>query len=1013
MLEKFASMKFKPILKTLRFVTSIPILTRFCLIHRSTNHSFMKQLLTFLFCLPLLMGSLAAQTIFVAGDATGANDGSSWADAYTSLDAALGAAEDGNSIWVKTGTYVPDSTFTVSDGINLLGGFAGTETSADGADPVANVTILSGDVNGDDDPDQIDANRSDNVRILAITEGTASVTIAGFTFANGQLASGAPTDFSGAGILTLSPVTIANCIFTGNVADYGAAISLLGAGMDLAEISNVTVNGNVASARGVIYSEGAANISVDGSSFDGNFAGRGAVYFVESENVSVTNSDFTNNTGARSPAIGYFTATPGYIGDCTFTNNTATGEGGAIYLFSGDNTTRPADAEDYIIENSTFDGNTATGSGGTIFCLRVNSTIRNCTFTGSETAGRGGVINYSNGDVKRAQVIENCQFTGNNSTSIGTVIYLQNKTDLDVTGCSFVENGDAISSDLGAICYLGNFDSTEAGVAFVGEFNVDNSQFIGNQSSGNSGAINIQNNVGNVIFNVTNSRFEGNFAFAQNNRSGLGGAITTLPGVISSYDNCVFQFNEATFGGAIAPLTNTIDPLVPRELGSIEVTNSQFVQNGAITSGGSIYAEGMPKTFINNVFAANLATFGGAIYMTTDSLLVSDNTLINNTFYSNIADGNDNSFADDVVIFETDGAEVTVTLQNNAFISEGINANFEFGGEPEMTSLGGNYYLQEPVEGAPFDEALDFFDAPDEITALFIDPDDDVDPEGRDFRLRTEDEDGDPIENPLVDMGTTGDLVPGTDLLGGERDATPDIGAYEAGAVILPTVAEIVIGSPVHTTLETLLGQANLVETLQGEGTFTVFAPTDAAFSVVPQEVLDLLGEGDNLTNVLLTHVLGFVAPSSAVTDGLVAPSLAPGTNLSFTNDGAGVITVTTEQSAIATVTMADLMASNGVVHVIDAVLVPAIVAVTNFDGAGVEVTFFPNPVQNQMNVRIDDASITEMNISVINLNGQRVNNWNLGNGNNVIDFTSVPAGTYTLEIELDGATYSKQVVKQ
>lgn len=967
----------------------------------------MKQLLTFLFCLPLLISGLSAQTIFVAADAAGSNDGSSWANAYTSLDSALVAATDGQSVWVKAGTYVPGTTFTVGTGISLLGGFAGTETMASQADPDANVTILSGDVAGDDDPAQLDANRADNVRVLAITPGTAMVTIDGFTFKGGQLAAGTPIDvFSGGGILTYSPIAVNRCVFTENVAPYGAAISLIGAAMDMATISNVSVTNNFASARGVIYSDGASNVSISTASFEDNLAGRGAIYLVGTENVSTTGSSFRNNGSTdRSPAIGYFTSTPGYIGNCEFIDNVSAGSGGAIYLFSGDNATRPADANDYIVENCDFTGNTAAGSGGAAFNLNVNSTFRNCQFVGNSITGgsRGGAINSSVGNIKRANVVDSCLFQNNTADLLGSAIYLQSQTDFDVTNSLFEGNGGATGNDLGAICFLGNFDSTS--VDFRGVFNVDNTQFIGNQSGGNSGAINVQNNVGNVFLNVTNSTFEGNFAL-QGARSGLGGAVTTLPGMISTYDNSIFRFNEGTFGGVIAALSDTISALAPREPSSLTMTNCIFEQNTAITTGGVLYSEDLSVISINNVFAANLATFAGALYLATDSLRSGDHQLINNTFYGNIADGDDNSVADDVFLVESDGGASSVILQNNAFTSEGFLFNFEFSGAPEMTSLGGNYYVQEIAVEAPFADN-DIMDTPDDITAFYADADDDVDPEGRDFTLANLD------ENPLVDMGTTGDLVPTTDLNGFNRDATPDIGAYEAGSMPLQTVADIVINSEVHTTLETLLGQAGLVGTLQGEGPFTVFAPTDAAFALLSAETLDLLGQGDNLTNTLLTHVVSGAVPSSAVTDGLVAPSLAPMTNLSFTNDGAGTITVTTDQSAVATVIMADLQATNGIVHVIDMVLVPAIVAVTNFDGAGLEVTFFPNPVQDQMNVRIEDASITEMNISVININGQRISNWSLGNGNNLIDFSKVPAGTYTLEIQLDGETYSKQVVKQ
>ena len=144
---------------------------------------------------------------------------------------------------------------------------------------------------------------------------------------------------------------------------------------------------------------------------------------------------------------------------------------------------------------------------------------------------------------------------------------------------------------------------------------------------------------------------------------------------------------------------------------------------------------------------------------------------------------------------------------------------------------------------------------------------------------------------------------------------------------------------------------------------------------------------------------------------GMVVASLAPGTNLEFGVGGS--VTVTTPQAVVATVTQPDLTASNGVVHVIDMVLVPALVNVSDIDGSGLDVQFFPNPVQDRMNVQINDLDINTMEISLINMLGQRLNNQTLVNGNNIIDFTQLPAGTYTIEINIDGAIYSKQVVRQ
>src|SRR5687767_14573645 len=90
---------------------------------------------------------------------TGANDGSSWSDAYQGVDGlanALAAAASGDEIWVAAGTYKPMTTLTrtisitLVNGVGVHGGFAGGETSLAERDPVANPTVLSGDLAGDD-----------------------------------------------------------------------------------------------------------------------------------------------------------------------------------------------------------------------------------------------------------------------------------------------------------------------------------------------------------------------------------------------------------------------------------------------------------------------------------------------------------------------------------------------------------------------------------------------------------------------------------------------------------------------------------------------------------------------------------------------------------------------------------------------------------------------------------------------------------------------------------------------
>ena len=137
------------------------------------------------------------------------------------------------------------------------------------------------------------------------------------------------------------------------------------------------------------------------------------------------------------------------------------------------------------------------------------------------------------------------------------------------------------------------------------------------------------------------------------------------------------------------------------------------------------------------------------------------------------------------------------------------------------------------------------------------------------------------------------------------------------------TVVDIVVDSEDHTVLEAAVVEAGLVETLQGEGPFTVFAPTDAAFTALLTalnvEAADLLGL-PQLGDILTYHVAGVEAMSTDLSDGQMVTTVN-GQDVSISIMGETVMI-----NGSATVTVANIDATNGVVHVIDAVLVPAII---------------------------------------------------------------------------------------
>jgi uncharacterized surface protein with fasciclin (FAS1) repeats len=139
------------------------------------------------------------------------------------------------------------------------------------------------------------------------------------------------------------------------------------------------------------------------------------------------------------------------------------------------------------------------------------------------------------------------------------------------------------------------------------------------------------------------------------------------------------------------------------------------------------------------------------------------------------------------------------------------------------------------------------------------------------------------------------------------------------------------VTSPDHTTLVAAVRAAGLVETLKGDGPFTVLAPLNSAFDALPAGTVDTLLKPENkeqLTKILTCHVIGTRALSTDITKmamddgGTHEVDTVGGCKLSLKAED-GMVTITDEAGGTATVTIADVLQSNGVIHVIDKVLLP------------------------------------------------------------------------------------------
>jgi uncharacterized surface protein with fasciclin (FAS1) repeats len=154
-------------------------------------------------------------------------------------------------------------------------------------------------------------------------------------------------------------------------------------------------------------------------------------------------------------------------------------------------------------------------------------------------------------------------------------------------------------------------------------------------------------------------------------------------------------------------------------------------------------------------------------------------------------------------------------------------------------------------------------------------------------------------------------------------DAVPTVG----GALMYPdkTIVENASQSQDHTTLVTAVQAAGLAETLSGPGPFTVFAPTNAAFDKLPPGTVDTLVKPENkaqLTSILTYHVVPGRTLAADLTDGQTLTTVEGGT-LTVSKSG-NTVALTDEKGGKSTVTQADVLQSNGVVHVVDTVVQPS-----------------------------------------------------------------------------------------
>ena len=366
--------------------------------------------------------SAAVTTIYVDINVSGGLDnGSSWSNAFNTLQDGVNNATSGDEIWVAQGTYKPSAWpntsnytapremhFSMKNGVGIYGGFDGTETQRDERDWENNTTTLSGDIGTVGDT-------SDNCYHVFYhpnsTNLDSSAILDGFTITAGN-ADGVSISFrNGAGMYMynypLSPPTINNCSFSGNSA-------------------NLTGGG--------IYCR-YSTLTLTNCSFSGNSANSGVGIYCPYSTLTLTNCSFSGNSANNDGGGINCQDSTLTLTNCSFSGNSATDNGGGIYNYAYSDEEFPVTLN-CTLTNCSFSGNSASDNGGGIEnyaysedgdSVTLNCMLTNCSFAGNSADDDGGGIkNYAEADPNPPTLnctMWNCILWGDYADDAGNEIY--------------------------------------------------------------------------------------------------------------------------------------------------------------------------------------------------------------------------------------------------------------------------------------------------------------------------------------------------------------------------------------------------------------------------------------------------------------------------------------------------------------------------------------------------------------------------------------------------------------
>jgi predicted outer membrane repeat protein len=579
----------------------------------------------------VMAGGALGRIIYVDADAIGANNGSSWSDAYIYIQDALADANlsgDVNQIRVAQGIYRPDqnsvypdgtgvreATFQLINGVSLKGGYAGLgEPDPNERNIQLYETILSGDLNGDDGPDFDDYDENSyHVVTGSGTDGNA--VLDGFTITAGN-ADGYDLAELGAGMYNDggSPMVM-DCNFTWNMAGSGGGVSNRG-GSNPKMVRCRFVSNTAENYGGAMYNYKSSPVLINCEFSENSCCGFGycfsvcmgaAVCNIESDCTIINctfegnwlNSMYSNRGGGVYSYKGELT-----LENCTFSENRAVSfKPGYIDTLHAGGGVYTVDVADGNVVNCTFVGNLA-GAGGGILNNSKNVKVTNCTFMENSAKHFDGGAVYSS----RSATFSDCGFVNNSANRDGGGVYNRYGSNLILTNCAFADNLAGASG--GGFC-----DNRSHGTELI------NCMFSGNWANSGGGIFNDSENVkvtkctfmenvaedfdGGAVYNSGSATFS-YCNFISNWAQGDGGGMCNSSGTDLMLTNCVFTDNLAgASGGGFYDY---------KSLGT-EVINCIFSGNSAELAGGGMYNESYIPNLVNCTFSRNSAvSSGGAMY---------------------------------------------------------------------------------------------------------------------------------------------------------------------------------------------------------------------------------------------------------------------------------------------------------------------------------------------------------------------------------------------------------------